>query len=84
MPTCAELHGGFAKGVEGLGLSLVDSGFLASVRTDGFVSFMHVGRPSSLPDNTTGVGCPPLGGNPTLTDEDLTTLLAYLQSLNTS
>jgi len=80
--TCAACHGEAAEGIAGLGLGLVGTEFVTSLSADGFAVFMNQGRPANHPDNTTGVDCPPLGGNPTLTQADLSSLFAYLQSVS--
>ena len=36
----------------------------------------------SHPDNTSGVEMPPKGGNPGLTDEQLTDIIAYIRTLH--
>jgi disulfide bond formation protein DsbB len=48
---------------------------------DDLVTFLKVGRGPSDADNTTGVQMPPRGGNPSLGDDDLTNVVAYLKSL---
>ena len=78
---CVACHGPDAKGITGLGKDLTTSEFLAS-RTDAeMVDFIIEGRPADHPDNSTGVGMPPRGGNPSLTDEDLAEVVSYLRSL---
>ena len=39
------------------------------------------GRPADDPANTTGVAMLPKGGNPSLTDADLTDIVHFLKSL---
>jgi disulfide bond formation protein DsbB len=80
--TCAACHGPDAEGVDGLGKALAPSEFVATSSADELVAFVKVGRPSSDPENTTGVDMPPKGGNPALTDEDIANVVAYTQSLN--
>ena len=46
------------------------------------LDFIKTGRPISHPDNTTGVDMPPKGGNPALTDEQLTDIIAYIRTLH--
>jgi disulfide bond formation protein DsbB len=80
---CAACHAVTAMGIEGLGKPLVGSAFF-NARTDSqMLDFLHTGRPLSDPLNTTGVVMPPRGGRPSLTDQDLLNVIAYLRSLNT-
>lgn len=80
--SCASCHGQDAKGIEGLGKSLVGSDFIASSSESEIADFIATGRPSSDPDNETGIDMPPKGGNPSLNDQDLANLAAYLKTLN--
>jgi len=78
--TCATCHGADALGIEGLGKSLHDNAFVQSMTDDEFVVFIQTGRPASHPDNTTGVDMPPRGGNPSLTDDDLYDVVAFVRT----
>jgi len=40
-----------------------------------------VGRDPSDPLNTTGIGMPSKGGNPSLSDEDLQDVVSYIRSI---
>ena len=42
---------------------------------------LEVGRPTSDPANTTGVDMPPKGGNPSLSEEDIDHIVAYLRTV---
>lgn len=80
--TCSACHGPEATGVVGLGKDLTNSTFVAE-RTDAeMVAFIQTGRPASDPLNTTGVDMPPRGGNPALTDADITDIIAFLRSIH--
>ncbi|MEZ5175434.1 MAG: cytochrome c [Acidimicrobiia bacterium] len=80
--TCAACHGPTAGGIDGLGKPLAPSEFVTSNTEDELVAFIKVGRPAGDPANTQGVDMPPKGGNPSLTDEDLHDVAAYIKSLN--
>jgi disulfide bond formation protein DsbB len=80
--TCTACHGPNAEGIDGLGLPLAPSDFVASNSEADLAAFIKVGRPTSDPANTTGVDMPPKGGNPSLDDQDLLDVSAYIQSLN--
>ncbi len=79
--TCATCHGPDALGIEGLGKALVDNAFVQSNSDDEMVAFLKVGRPASDPLNTTGLDMPSRGGNPSLDDDDLLDVVAYLRTL---
>lgn len=79
--TCAACHGPDAQGIEGLGENLHDNEFVQGNTDDEMVAFIKVGRPASDPDNTTGVDMPPKGGNPSLSDDDLVDVVAFLRTL---
>jgi disulfide bond formation protein DsbB len=46
------------------------------------VEFLNTGRPAEHPDNESGITMPPKGGNPSLSDDDLADIAAYLRTLN--
>ena len=79
--TCSACHGADAKGIPGLGKDLTNSEFIQGLSDDELVDFMKVGRGASDPENTTGVAMPPKGGNPSLTDDDLRAVVAFLRTL---
>lgn len=79
--TCSACHAPDATGITGLGLPLANSEFVQSMTDDELVVFIAVGRDAGAPDNTTGVAMPPKGGNPSLDDEDLLNVVAWLRTL---
>jgi len=80
--TCVACHGASAEGIDGLGLPLAPSEFVADSTEHELMMFIKTGRSVSDPDNQTGVDMPPKGGNPALSDADLHDVSAYLKSLN--
>lgn len=78
--TCATCHAPDLSGIDGLGNPLVDSEFIASLSEDELAAYIAVGRPSNDPANTTGISMPARGGNPTLSDQDLLDVAAYLKA----
>jgi disulfide bond formation protein DsbB len=80
--TCVACHADGGTGIDGLGKALAGSEFVNGLDDAGLVAFLKVGRPASDPENTTGVDMAPKGGNPSLTDDDLTDIVAYLRTLN--
>lgn len=80
--TCSACHGADAAGIEGLGKPLAASPFIQSLSEEELVAFINEGRPADHPDNTTGVAMLPRGGNPSLTDQDIHDVVAYLRTLN--
>ena len=79
--TCSVCHGAGGEGIEGLGKSLINNVFVASLSDEELLAFLNEGRPPSDPDNTTGIAMPPKGGNVSLTDDDLNDVIAFLRTL---
>ncbi len=80
--SCAACHGPAAEGVQGLGKDMTTSDFIAGLSDAELIAFIKQGRPIGDPLNTTGVDMPPKGGNPALTDEQLTDIVAYMRSIH--
>ena len=78
---CIACHGPGGAGIENLGKPFVRSAFLAGKDDAELLAFVKVGRPSSDPENTTGVDMLPKGGNPALSDDDILDIIAYLRTL---
>ncbi len=78
---CATCHGKDANGLPKLGKGLRNNEFTKSQSDAELVDFMKSGRPATHPLNTTGVDMPPKGGDPTITDEDLQNIVAFLRTL---
>ena len=80
--TCSACHGADAKGLPNLGKDLTTSDYVKDNSDEVLLTLLKEGRPSGHELNTTGVDMPPKGGNPSLNDEDLLTIVAYLRSIN--
>jgi disulfide bond formation protein DsbB len=80
--TCTACHGPEAKGIPGLGKDLTTSEFVASKSDEELKEFIITGRPASDPLNSTRVDMPARGGNPSLTDQDLKNIVAFLRSVH--
>ena len=78
---CATCHGKDANGLPKLGKGLRNNEFTKSQSDGELVEFMKIGRPATHPLNTTGVDMPPKGGDPTITEEDLKNVVAFLRTL---
>jgi mono/diheme cytochrome c family protein len=78
--TCSACHGANLEGIDSLGKPLSPSAFVAANSEDELVAFILVGRPTSDPANTQGVDMPPRGGNPSLDDQDIHDVAAYLKA----
>ncbi|MCA9275315.1 MAG: cytochrome c [Phycisphaerales bacterium] len=79
--TCAACHGEDGKGLPNLGKDWTTSEFIANSTDEEMLEFINAGRSIEDPANTTGVLMPPKGGNPSLTDEDIKNVIAYMRSL---
>ena len=79
--TCSACHGPDAKGLPNLGKDLTTSEYVRDSSDEVLVTLLKEGRPSGHELNTTGVDMPPKGGNPSLNDDDLQALVAYVRSI---
>jgi mono/diheme cytochrome c family protein len=75
---CTACHGADARGIEGLGVSLVDSGYVAASGVDRLTAFLKVGRMLNDPDSITGR---PMPGFAWADDAQLAEIAEYLKSL---
>lgn len=82
--SCSACHGADAKGLEGLGLPLAGSAFVNGLDDDALLTFVKSGRPVWDPESKTGVDMPPKGGNPSLDDAQIRTIIAYIRATNAS
>jgi disulfide bond formation protein DsbB len=78
---CSTCHGLDARGLPGLGQDLYNNTFSQSLGDQELVDFLKVGRPSGHPLNQTGVDMPPRGGDPTITEDELKSIVAFLRTL---
>ncbi len=79
--TCATCHGADGHGMPKLGKDLHNNEFTQKLSDDELVEFLLKGRPAWDPLNERGVDMPPKGGNPTLTEQDLRQIVAFLRTL---
>lgn len=82
MSTCASCHAPNGMGIRYLGKRLVGSEFVNGLTDVELLAFLQVGRDVNDPLNTTGNVMPARGGRPTLTDDDLANVIAYIRQLN--
>ena len=78
---CATCHGKDANGLPRLGKGLRDNAFTQSQSDQELITFLEEGRPAGDPLNETGVDMPPKGGDPSISDEDLKNIVAFLRTL---
>jgi len=79
---CFACHGPEGKGIPGLGKDMTTSEFIAGKTDEELFAFVRTGRPIDDPLNTTGVAMPPSGGLPTLSDQDLTNIIAFIRTIH--
>lgn len=79
--SCAACHGPDGTGIEGLGKDLVNGEFSLTATDEELANVIINGRPIWDAANTTMIDMPPRGGNPTLTEEDIYDIVAYIRSL---
>ncbi len=65
-----------------LGKDLRGNEFVNGLSDEELVGFLRDGRPADHPLNDRGMDMPPRGGNPTLSDEDLGQIAAFLRDLS--
>ncbi len=80
--SCSACHGSSGEGIPGLGKALDASPFVDSKSDDELITFIKMGRPIWDGANTTGLDMPPKGGNPAITDAQLTEIVKYIRSLH--
>ena len=78
---CSVCHNIDGRGIEGIGKNLVDGEFILETSDDDLLSFVKVGRSTDDPKNTSGIAMLPKGGNPSLTDQEIKNIIAYLRTL---
>lgn len=78
---CATCHGQDANGLPKLGKGLRSNAFTESLSDAELIDFIKQGRSAGDPLNETGIDMPPKGGDPSLTDEDLKAVVAFLRTL---
>jgi mono/diheme cytochrome c family protein len=76
---CATCHGVDARGVEGLGVNLVESSYVASSSSAELVQFLKVGR---LPNDPASITRLPMPGFALLDAAQLAAIADYLRGLN--
>jgi len=74
---CAACHGTDARGLEGLGADLRISEFVGAATDAQLIEMIKAGKDATA----THPAMPPRGGVPTLTDERLADVVAYIRSL---
>ncbi|MEX0826838.1 MAG: cytochrome c [Acidimicrobiia bacterium] len=78
---CGACHGSAGEGIIGLGKPLSHSDFIAGLTDEDLLAFIVMGRPTTDPENTSGIAMPPRGGRTNLTDSEIRDIIAYLRSL---
>lgn len=78
--SCASCHAKDLSGVDGLGMPLAPNAFVASNSEEDLIAFLVVGRRADDPLNNQGIDMQPRGGNPSLTDQDLADVSAYIKA----
>jgi disulfide bond formation protein DsbB len=78
--TCAPCHGMALQGIGGLGAQLLPNEYVATTNEADLAAFLAVGLAADDPANTQGIAMPPRGGNPTLSDQDLRNVAAYIKA----
>ena len=77
---CSACHGADLQGIDGLGKQLAPSDFVADMTEEELAAFIIVGRAADDPENTQGIAMPERGGDPSLSDQDMRDVAAYLKA----
>jgi mono/diheme cytochrome c family protein len=77
--SCTTCHGTNLQGMPHQGVSLRDNKFVAATNDRNLVAFLKLGRRPADSGNKTGLLMPPRGGNPSLDDDGLLHIVAYLR-----
>ena len=80
--TCAGCHGADGEGIDGLGVALAQNDFVNARTDDELVAYIIAGRAADDPENRSGLAMPAWGGNPSLSEQNLYDIVAYLRTLN--
>lgn len=78
---CTSCHGPDARGIAGVGKSLVGNEYMKRTNENDLVAMIIAGRSPSDPANTTGLLMPPKGGNSSLSEGDIRDIVAFLRTL---
>jgi len=81
--SCSSCHGPNGEGIENLGKAFTTSTFVANSSDKELMTMIKMGRPIWDAANTTGLDMPSKGGNPALSDDELTEIIGYMRSINT-
>ena len=79
--TCTGCHGPQGAGILHLGKNIQTSKFAAGLSDAQLADFITQGRAANDPLNTTHVPMPPKGGNPALSAQDISDIVAYVRQL---
>ncbi len=79
--SCSVCHGPDGQGVPNLGKDLVSSKFVAEKTDDQLLEYVIKGRAANDPLNTTGIAMPARAGNPSLTDDQIRDIIAYIRTI---
>ena len=79
--SCAQCHGSGATGEAGQGKDLVTTAFVKDGTPAEIVAFIQKGEPEDT-DPEFPDGMPAMGGNESLTGQDLMDIVAWLKSIN--
>lgn len=82
--TCITCHGPTGQGMPNLAPSLVGSQFIKAADDASLADVIRLGRALGDPNNKSGKVMPARGGNPFLSDEDISHLVAFVRAIQSS
>ncbi len=80
--SCSNCHGVDLKGVAGLGNQVAPNDSVARMSENALIDLIIIGRPRDHPDNAVGVDMAPRAGDPSLSDQSIRDIAAYLKANN--
>jgi disulfide bond formation protein DsbB len=81
LQSCATCHGANGQGMPHQGPSLLDSTFVSGTADAELADFLKRGRLPTEPGSVMRLYMPPRGGNPSLSDDDLSDIVKHMRRL---
>jgi len=79
--TCAGCHGANGEGIDGVGVALTNNEYINTHSDAELVAYVKEGRSADAAENKSGLVMPPWGGNPSLSEQNLYDIVAFLRTL---
>lgn len=77
---CAACHGPDGEGIANLGSNLIDSTLIQTGTDEEILAYIRAGSMADAANNQSGIAMPASGGRPDLSDEQMLSIVHYLQT----